>query len=154
MKKEQDELEQKERQKQKEQRKIAEKRKVEQELLNLNAHTLILQAQLKEQHESYVLLQEKITQMQCNIQQELSEATNQAKKLKVILTERDQQLNTTRSDKMEIEKQYALLKSQNESLQDKTNCIICFSNPINLVLIPCNHSCMCSACAQGLTKCT
>ena len=31
-----------------------------------------------------------------------------------------------------------------------TNCNICYENPSNIVLIPCNHLCICSKCFEKL----
>eukprot|EP01132_Coremiostelium_polycephalum_P005846 gene5846-7275_t len=53
----------------------------------------------------------------------------------------------------ELRQQLAKLKKEKELLQDQNNCIICTSNPPNIVFIPCRHSSICSACSPKLKKC-
>ena len=40
----------------------------------------------------------------------------------------------------------------NLSLKDREFCVICFSNPINAVFVPCGHFCSCYFCAKKCKK--
>ena len=35
----------------------------------------------------------------------------------------------------------------------RTNCIVCLTDPIELVILPCRHTCLCSGCCQKLLNC-
>ena len=35
-----------------------------------------------------------------------------------------------------------------------THCVYCYSNPSNIVLIPCNHLCLCSECFKKMKEMT
>ena len=40
-----------------------------------------------------------------------------------------------------------------EELKDLVTCIVCFENKRNSLLVPCNHFCVCSGCANRLEAC-
>ena len=51
------------------------------------------------------------------------------------------------------ELEYQRLKKENSFTDDENNCVVCFTNPKNMVLIPCGHVCACKQCLDQMTKC-
>jgi len=39
-----------------------------------------------------------------------------------------------------------------EEREDANLCKVCMANPINTVMVPCGHQCICSVCAKTLNK--
>ena len=39
------------------------------------------------------------------------------------------------------------------TLEDATSCVVCFSAPRSVVLLPCTHACLCPACAAKVESC-
>lgn len=40
-----------------------------------------------------------------------------------------------------------------EKLKDCKNCLVCQSEPVNCLIKPCNHACICEQCSLKLEEC-
>lgn len=43
-------------------------------------------------------------------------------------------------------------KDSDENLPDGVRCIVCMVNPREIILLPCNHVCLCEDCAEKINK--
>ena len=39
-----------------------------------------------------------------------------------------------------------------EKIDENSDCVICLSDPVNTIVKPCNHACICEQCANELLK--
>lgn len=51
------------------------------------------------------------------------------------------------------ELEYQRLQTENYFTDDERSCVVCFTNPKDIVLIPCGHVCACKYCLEQVTNC-
>jgi len=44
-------------------------------------------------------------------------------------------------------------EDKNDSDDDANSCVVCFDNPVEVVLLECGHLCLCSECSQKMNMC-
>lgn len=52
-----------------------------------------------------------------------------------------------------VDRENALLRQVNEELQGRMSCRVCLTEPVGVVLMPCNHLCLCKECALRIRTC-
>jgi len=50
-------------------------------------------------------------------------------------------------------KELERLQAETESIQDRAKCCVCLTNPIETLIMPCSHFCVCDECASTLEDC-